>query len=324
MKRHKLPKWKSLIYENLPVDRATLNLQSSLFNGQVFTWTKDDAAQEYRGTIKSTYVSLRYSKEGMIEFTGYPDAMNNIEALLVDYFNLEFNYKEAFKAETTNANEFMVAYKRAEGMRVIRQDPWECLIGFIISQNNNIKRISSIMNKLKTEYGKLVYDAGTRSFHAFPELETLLGLEEDDFRAIGCGYRAKYLYSSIRRIHEKGGAPYLLKLRTQPREHVIKELTGLHGIGMKVADCIALFSLDQFESVPIDTHMLQIYYRVFEKSNTKRNYDYIANFYRKQLGKYAGIKHSFMFTLELRDFKYLEENKEDVVAKKTKKVNKKS
>jgi len=198
------------------------------------------------------------------------------------------------------------------GIRILRQPPFETLISFICSSNNNISRIGQMLGKLRMKYGLLLGTADVGSidtFYAFPTVEALASAPEETLRGLGVGYRASYIQRTAQSLMEKGGDRYLLGLRGQPREEVQEALCAFPGVGRKVADCVALFSLDQPDIVPVDTHVWTIAVRDMDPtlaeapSLTPKVYDRVGNLFRgRYVGGYAGWAHSVLFTAELPRF----------------------
>ena len=163
------------------------------------------------------------------------------------------------------------------GVRILRQEPAECLFSFICSSNNNIPRITLILANIRAAYGTELLalprrnNDGTRApplvLHSFPTLEALHGASEDDLRALGLGYRAKFVANTCTQLRAAGGYAHLLALRAVADPAKVQEaLTLFPGVGRKVADCVALFSLDQTDAIPVDTHVHQIAVRDYDRS----------------------------------------------------------
>ena len=151
--------------------------------------------------------------------------------------------------------------------------------------------------------------------YAFPTLTALAGADEAELRADLWGYRAPRVIHLARELLRRPDG-WLNNLRNVPYAQAKAELTALHGIGAKLADCICLFSLDKDEAVPIDTHVRQIATRLFlpdlcGKSLTPRIYDALANSYRERFGRYAGWAQQYLFFNELRRSKGYKQNRED-------------
>eukprot|EP01017_Pseudomicrothorax_dubius_P002481 TRINITY_DN10090_c0_g1_i2.p1 TRINITY_DN10090_c0_g1~~TRINITY_DN10090_c0_g1_i2.p1 ORF type:complete len:181 (-),score=40.47 TRINITY_DN10090_c0_g1_i2:552-1094(-) len=136
------------------VTSRMLNLRLTLFNGQVFDWVHFAEGNYYGNSFHSAIVLLRESPTNLIEYARIPPAADpaaavEYEAKLIDYFNLEENYDLLIDDWIKRDDRFRAVSDRFRGLRIIRQDPFHCLVGFIISQNNNIARISSLIHKLK-------------------------------------------------------------------------------------------------------------------------------------------------------------------------------
>lgn len=157
---------------------------------------------------------------------------------------------------------------RFPGLRVLRQDPVECLFCFICSSNNNIARIALMVDRLSERYGKLLGTHGGYNFYSFPPIEALAAADEDELRSLGTGYRAKFILQSAATVLENGGRVWLHGLRENTTSHLDARhaLITLHGVGPKVADCVCLFSLDKTAAIPVDTHVWQITLREMDAS----------------------------------------------------------
>jgi len=160
------------------------------------------------------------------------------------------------------------------GIRLVRMDPLECLISFICSSNNNIARITNMLTLLRQHYGTFLATVEGIKCYAFPTLEQLSRVEEQHLRDLGFGYRAGYVVETVKVLKRKG-LDWLYKLRELSRDEAYKQLMILKGVGPKVADCVALYSLDKFDVVPVDTHVWQMATRdhgaVFSKFKTSKS-----------------------------------------------------
>jgi len=178
-------------------------------------------------------------------------------AAATDYFGLDIPLAPLYamwgEADTTWAQ----LATRFPGLRVLRQDPVECLFCFICSSNNNIARIALIIDRLGERYGSLLGTHGGYTFYTFPSIEALASADEDDLRALGTGYRAKFILQSATTVLQNGGKEWLKQLRAAQTSHVEARdaLITLHGVGPKVADCVCLFALDKTGAIPVDTHV---------------------------------------------------------------------
>lgn len=196
------------------------------------------------------------------------------------------------------------------GMRILRQDPWECLISFVCSSNNNVPRITQMLTKLRQRYGEPIGSLDGSDYFAFPTPEALAAASEEDLRSLGVGYRAKFIKATAAKVVELGGRPWLLGLR-DGRGHaaVHAALLQFAGVGPKVADCVAVFSCDVHGAIPVDTHVWAIACRDYDrslieaKSLTPRIYERVGDLFRARFGSHAGWAHSLLFAAELPAFR---------------------
>ncbi len=197
--------------------------------------------------------ALQWAEDKQVEFAVEPDNVMSEEAArarLRDYFRLDLNL-DAMVAEWKRRDPLFTA-EGACGVRQLRQEPFECLMSFICSQNNNVSRIGSMIEKLCSNFGTPV-----GSMYSFPTITQMERATETQLRELGFGYRAPYIVHCVQFLRERPN-DYLASLRLKTLEECRAELTQIKGVGLKVADCVALFSLDKTEVVPVDTHVWQI------------------------------------------------------------------
>lgn len=181
--------------------------------------------------------------------------------LLKAYFRFDIDLKlEYAKWKQAHKHFALNTVKEDAFITQLDQDVLENIFSFICSQNNNISRISSLVEKLCSNYGEKICEYNGRSYFAFPTLEALNKQEdiESKLRELGFGYRAKYIQASAHQILEKGGLKWLQELQSMEYHQAHSELITLTGIGPKVADCICLMSLNFLQAIPVDTHIIQI------------------------------------------------------------------
>lgn len=255
--------------------------------------------------------------------------VDETEALLKNYFNLHHDLAELYKQWADADPNFRKRAPKFTGVRMLNQDAWEALVGFICSSNNNISRISQMVHKLCLHYGPYIGAIGDEVFHDFPTPAALTapGVEAH-LRELGFGYRARYIAQTAQNISQDRPDGWLLSLRnpasvawgaargkataadeapTYKRAH--EQLLELTGVGPKVADCVCLMGLGWGEAVPVDTHVWQIAMRDYKfggksknKTLTKALYDAVGDHFRELWGSQAGWAHSVLFTADLRAF----------------------
>ncbi|KAL3462338.1 DNA glycosylase [Aspergillus heterothallicus] len=266
---------------------------------------------------------------------GADDAEDTALRIIKHYFNLTSNLTTLYAQWSSSDPNFRKKAPQFTGIRILRQDAWEALVSFICSSNNNIARISQMVEKLCVNWGAHVTDIDGRAYHDFPSPEQLAdgGDVEARLRTLGFGYRAKYIYQTaviVSKQREKGwldtlrnpeASAFGAENKVEPGvdgeippegrsgyREAHEKLLALQGVGPKVSDCVCLMGLGWGESVPVDTHVWQIAQRDYKfgkggnKSLTKATYDAVGNHFRKLWGKEAGWAHSVLFTADLRTF----------------------
>lgn len=233
------------------------------------------------------------------------------EDLLKSYFRLNVDLEEYYKIWSKAHDHFKeIAGGKFYAIRVLNQDPIENLFSFICSQNNHISRISSLVEKLCTNYGKNICSYENVDYYSFPDISDLNDKKvESELRLASFGYRAKFIQKSAEQILEKGGLDWFKELEGLNYKEAHQELIKLTGIGPKVADCICLMSLNHLEAIPVDTHIFQIaaqhYIKDLKKvkSVTGKVYNEIGDFFRATYGEYAGWAQTVLFCADLKMFK---------------------
>ncbi len=260
------------------------DLKNTFLNGQCFRF--DPYKDGYLGIALDKVIFLK--KEGdMFYIDGVTE--HEFDSLFVDYFDLSRDYKAIASSFLTEEN-LEKAIDYGSGMRILRQDPWETLISFIISQNNNIARIKGIISRLSAKYGtSKEYDGAV--FYLFPTAQQLKNVTEADYKSLGLGYRAGYLEKTVKDMLEN--KIDLNALKNVDYFTAKEMLLKLHGVGPKVADCILLFGLNHLEAFPVDTWIKKVMEALYlKRSATNKE---IWCFAQKAFGEYAGIAQQYLF-----------------------------
>lgn len=250
--------------------------------GQAFRWRKKDAGQ--LGIVRGQPVLLEKSGDSVTVHGAGPDTA----AMWAHYLDLGRDYASIEKAVMEDER-LAVCFPEAHGIRVFNQEPFEALISFIISQNNNIKRISGIIERLSRLCGEPVDFMG-ETLYAFPTPERIAALTEEELAAIGTGYRAPFIKSAAERILS---GYELEKLKDMSLTEARMELLTFYGIGPKVADCVLLFSLQHTDAFPIDVWIDRAMKALFFDGNAAKK----AELYEavSSLGEYSGIIQQYIF-----------------------------
>ncbi|MDE6767302.1 MAG: DNA-3-methyladenine glycosylase 2 family protein, partial [Eubacterium sp.] len=199
----------------------------------------------------------------------------NFESIWLDYFDFDKDYVKI--CDTLKQDELLSpTVDEYYGIRILNQDSWEALCSFVISQQNNIKRIKGIIDRLCKTYGEEVCEG----YYSFPSAETLSKLSVEDFEALGTGYRAKYLEKLSKDV--ANGTIDLDKIKTLSLDEARKELLNIFGVGIKVANCALLFGFGFYDAFPIDVWM-------------KRVMDYYPNGLPDCFNGIGGIAQQYLF-----------------------------
>lgn len=230
--------------------------------------------------------------------------------LLQSYFQLEVNLQDLYIQWSKADPHFAKIANRYPGVRVLRQDPNENLFSFLCSTNNNITRISSMVNNLCMLFGEVIQEVDGNAYYSFPTTEALASpvvqqiLQQHKF-----GYRAGFISRTAQLIFTTKRQSWLHDLRKKPYTEARQQLLTLPGVGRKVADCVCLMSLDKTEAVPVDTHIFQLVKKLYlphlhvRKSLSDQVYHSIGNHLQETFGHYAGWAHSVLFASDLTKFK---------------------
>lgn len=192
------------------------------------------------------------------------------EGFWKEYFDLETDYANYIAQINPNDTYLLNAAAFGSGMRILRQDLWEMIVSFLISQQNNIPRIRKCIENICREYGEKKENAKGETYYAFPKPEALAGLDEEALKACNLGYRSKYVVRSARSI--VCGEVDLDAIRNMSYKKAKEELLKLFGVGVKVADCICLFALHHLQAFPVDTHIHQAMETHYKRGFPKRRY----------------------------------------------------
>ncbi len=235
-------------YMTMNIRVTDFSLRQISESGQCFRLTEDSDGS-YSLVAYDRY--LRLSQNGdMLTLSCDNDEWDNLWRV---YFDMDTDYG-AFRDAVDADDEYMRrACRLGRGIRILRQDPWETTVTFIISQRNNIPRIRGCVDRLCRLFGdEKINDLGGK-YYTFPSSARLAGLDEAELGPCRLGYRAGYILESSRMIQD--GTVDLESLRGLPCEQAMEELMRLHGVGKKVASCICLFGLHQLDAFPVDTHI---------------------------------------------------------------------
>ncbi len=271
----------------IPID-SPFDLKSTLYSGQAFRWRPEGGWDV--GVVFNNILCLRQIAGG-VEFTSGPDAEETIASLLRDYLGVGVDIENVYSSINKDSR-IGASLRDYRGLHILRQDPWECLIGFIISSFSNIQRISKHVEDLAETYGTgLTLGAHKRS--TFPGAETLAGVGEGRLREMGLGYRAPYVAKTAAMVAD--GEIDLFTLRETPYEETLEALLRLPGVGDKVANCVMLFSLDKTNAFPVDVWIQRALQDWYFGPENKLSPPKMRLWAQEYFGQYAGYANQYLF-----------------------------
>ena len=263
--------------------KEEFNPQHILECGQVFCFKKE--GEKYIVFPQNKYAEITKKND----FYEIKTQKNEDIDYFVDFFDLKTDYNQ-IKKNLSNFEIMEKPLKFGYGIRILNQDLFEILISFIISANNNIKRIKMILNNLRRELGEKI----TQDIYSFPSFDKMLACKEDFFKQMGAGYRASYLYKVLRQILPR----QLQEMRNLSTNDLQRKLISLSGIGPKVADCIMLFGFHKEDVFPVDTWIHQMYNQFY---SPLENRNQIRNNLVNQFKNLSGYAQQYLFYYQ-RDF----------------------
>ncbi len=271
----------------LPVDQP-LDLAATLDGGQCFRW-RPEADGAWVGVLGADVVRLRPAENGVLVESSSPE---ETAVALRDYLRLDDDVPgiQRTLCRDPQVADAIAAYP---GLRLLRQDPWETLAGFIISQNSNIPRIDRTLEGVAEAFGPPLH-LGEETRHAFPSPRRLASATEEELRRLGCGYRAPYLKAAAEMV--ASGAVPVEALRGAPYAEAQRALLSIPGVCEKVADCVMLFALDLLEAFPVDRWIG----RAVQDSHapgTPFSYAQARAWALERFGPLAGYANLYLFSL---------------------------
>lgn len=271
---------------DLELSVECFNLKYTLECGQCFRW-KCINENEYIGVIYDRVIRIKQNNKNLLIWSNNTE---NLEQVVREYFDLNKDYSAVEKKIAKIDANIAKSLEYSSGIRILNQPLFETIISYIISANNNIKRISRSVNDMSRMFGKEVEFEGTK-YYLFPSLEELKNITMDDLLSLGTGFRARYIKKDIEYFIDN--PDFLKDLINLDTIKARETLTSLSGIGPKVADCILLFSLKRGEVFPVDVWVKRIMEKLYFKENTslKQIKEYAENNFLEN----AGIVQQHLF-----------------------------
>ena len=281
---------KQVIRENI----TDFHLDHIFDCGQAFRWEKQEDGS-YTGVAGGRIANIQFEPyeaggtAGKLIITNATE--EDYDSFWHSYLDLDRDYA-GIKAQLAADPVMKTAISYGEGIRLLQQEPWETLLSFIISQNNHIPRIKKCIETLSINFGECAGEYEGRKYYSLPSPEVLASLTEEDLAVCRLGYRAKYLIETAKKVCAEGVE--VLKgtvgAGTTSRE-AYDYITGFHGVGPKVANCIMLFALGKYDSFPLDVWMKRVMQEEYGLTSPKE----MADFAAENFGEYGGFAQQYLF-----------------------------
>jgi len=262
--------------------------------GQCFRWNEESDGS-YTGIVSNNVLNVKKDQNNIIIKGKCED---NIKDVCEKYFDLETDYNKIKSDLSEIDNNMKISIEYGRGIRILKQDPWEALISFIISANNNIPRIKGIIERISKKYGKEI-EWNNKKYYTFPTPEELSKATVKDLRLLGLGFRDSRVFETTRILHNKEVDLYELE-QTEDINKLRETLLKLPGVGPKVADCIMLFSMKKFNVFPIDVWVKRVMTELYSTELLENNTSTISNkkileLAENKFGKLAGLAQQYLF-----------------------------
>lgn len=258
-------------------------LKDTLLSGQCFR-VAEEKDNSFTVILFDRVINIKQNND-VIEFS----SNNNIDldSVIRKYFDLDRDYNEIYNKLNIDSvmNECV---NKCKGYKILKQNDFEMCISYIISQNNNVKRISNSINKLCELKGKSVL-FNNKKYYLFPTYEDIKDITCDELRSLGLGFRDKYILDFLSKYNN------LLELNKLSTSDALVELIKVKGIGLKVASCILLFGYSRFDVYPIDTWVKQF---ISSKYQIKNDQKTIELFTKEKFKELSGVAIQYMYHSE--------------------------
>ncbi|ABR47056.1 8-oxoguanine DNA glycosylase domain protein [Alkaliphilus metalliredigens QYMF] len=255
--------------------------------GQCFRWEREEDGS-YTGVVYDKVLNVKKIGNDVIL---YPTNQLDFENIWIEYFDLHTDYQMIQEHLQAIDPVMKKAIGFGRGIRILRQDPWETIISFIISANNNIPRIKRAIDLMSRGYGQPVEDFRGGANYTFPDAATLSKRTVEELLACNTGYRAPYILKTAQQVSTANIE--FQNLKKLDRESCQRQLMTFNGIGPKVANCVLFFSMGKFDAFPVDVWVKRVMEALYFEQKT--SHEKIQAFAEKSFGEYAGYAQQYLF-----------------------------
>ena len=272
----------------MKIESRGINLYDTLFSGQCFRMVEESDGS-FTVVIKDRVVNIK-EQGNFLELDS--NELKDIDKVVNNYLDLDRDYESINRLISSKNDVIKANIDLCDGYKILNQDKFEMFITYIISQNNNVKRIMGSVDKLSRLYGRKVFFRD-KEYYLFPTYDEMKDISLEELKSIGVGFRDSYIRNALDKLKED--SDFLDKIGMMSTVDAMKELTNIKGIGTKVASCILLFGYGQLDTFPIDTWVRHF---VSENFNIRDNIKDISVYMRDVFGEYSGIAIQYFYHIE--------------------------
>jgi len=254
--------------------------------GQCFRWNKEEDGT-YTGVVGDKVINVGQAGSTVV----FNNAnMEDYDSVIKNYFDLDTDYSEI--KNKINTDDIMdKAIKFGDGIRILNQDEWEIMISFMISANNRIPMIKKVIENLSKSFGSFICNFKGKDYYAFPTAEQLSSAPLEKIKDCKSGFRSPRIKEAATRFLQEKDIIYNIKNTNY--EEGLNYLKTYCGIGDKVANCVLLFSMKQFDTFPVDVWVRRVMQTLYVDKNT--NDKEIRSFAESKFGNLSGYAQQYLF-----------------------------
>ena len=268
----------------IKIECNDIDLDNTITCGQIFRFINEED-NSYTLVLGDRVVNIKQEKNILYVNS---NKLDNLEKVIREYLDLDRDYLNIINNLKQMDLKLSDSLDKSLGLKMIKQNPLECIISYIISQNNSVRNITNSLNLISEKYGETVI-FNDKTYYLFPSIDKLSKITEEEFRLCKVGFRDKYLCQIIKSIVDK--SLDINKIYDMNSKDALKYLMQFKGIGMKVSSCILLFAYQKYDVYPVDTWVkkyMESEYGIIGEENIRV---YARNTYKD----YSGLAIQYMF-----------------------------
>ncbi len=265
----------------MKIEVKDFDLKSTILSGACFR-VIEETDGSFTNILKDRVINIKQINNELIVTSSKKD---NLEEIIKEYFDLNRDYNIINQELINNDKNMIEVISKCKGYKILNQEPFEMCISYIISQNNNVKRISNSINDISNKYGKKVI-FNNKEYHLFPRYDDMKNISIEELRNFKVGFRAEYIKDFLDKYET------LKDINSLNTNDALNELMTIKGIGIKVASCILLFGYKRLDTFPIDTWVKK---SISELYNIKNDQKTIEKFAKNTYKEYSGLAIQYLF-----------------------------